>query len=412
MKNSNFIKESTGMASYKIIILGPRRSGKTVFLASMYRRLSIPGQFKIFLECDSSPIVINPTDGREMSPSQLLAERYANLANPNKDWEPGTVDVEKWHFTCKVQRPDLDFKDFTACNFTYLDYAGGDLVLQQNPELDRELQEADSLLGLLDGEKILSLLRNEGDGYTQITQDLGNMLPILMRKKNPVHFVISKWDLLHRDFSLEQVRDRLLEEEFFRDFVQNRIDGNSSVRLIPMSAVGMEFVKLEDGIMKKIPGKSLKPFQVEMPLACVLPDKVKFELEQVAKKKQELLNQQINYSSQVGFWDSLLEFAGTAIDWFRQSIVADLPLELRFTDEILKKFSAAARAGAQQTREQQENRIRELEYQRNKSLKSVTDEESALKYTIDVFLEMQAKLDYSFPDSLIKLPKNSSRLYN
>ncbi len=400
------------MPNYKIVILGPRRSGKTVFLASLYRRLSIPGQFKIFLECDTSPTVINPTDGREMSPRQLLAERYANLADPNKDWEPGTVDVERWHFTCKVQRPDLDFKDFTACDFTYLDYAGGDLVLQHNPELDLELQQADSLLGLLDGEKILSLMRNEGDGYTQITQDLGNMLPVLMRKKNPVHFVISKWDLLYDDkeCSLEKIRSRLLKEEFFRDFVQNRIDGNSSVRLIPMSAVGMEFVKLENGIMEKIPGKTLKPFQVEMPLACILPDKVKSELEQIAKRKQELLNQQINYSSQVGFWDSLLDITGTAIDWFRQFIVADLPPELRFTDQILKKFSEAARAGTQQTREQQENRIRELEHQRNESLKSVTDEETALKYAIDVFVELQAKLDDSFPASLINLPKNSNLL--
>jgi hypothetical protein len=398
------------MASYKIIILGPRRSGKTVFLASMYRRLSIPGQFKIFLECDTSSIVINPADGREMSPRQLLVERYANLADPYKDWEPGTVDIERWHFTCKVQKPDLDFKDFTACEFTYLDYAGGDLALRHNPELDRELEEADSLLGLLDGAKILSLMRDEGDGYTQITQDLGNILPILMRKKNPVHFVISKWDLLHGIFSLEQIRERLLEEENFRDFVQNRIDGSSSVRLIPVSAVGMEFVKLEDGIVKKIPGKSLKPFQVEMPLACVLPDKVKSELEQIAKRKHELLNQQINYSTEVGFWDSLLELYGTAIDWFRHSIVAELPSELRFTDDILTKFSAAAKAGAQETREQQENRIRELVHQRNKSLKSVMDEETALNYAIDVFLEMQTKLDYSFPASLIKLPKSSESL--
>jgi len=395
------------MPNYKIVILGPRRSGKTVFLASLYRRLSIPGQYKIFLDCDITSTVINPTDGREMSPRQLLAERYANLADPCKDWEPGTIDVEKWHFTCKVQRPDLEFKEFTACEFTYLDYAGGDVDARQNPELEHELQDANCLLGLLDGEKILSLMREEGDGYTQITKDFGNMLPTLTRKKDPVHFVISKWDILEGLFTLEEIRNRLLQEDFFRDFVQNRLDGNSSVRLIPVSAVGMEFVELEEGIMKKVPGKNLKPFQVEMPLACVLPDQVKDELKQIAKKKEELLNQQINDSNQVGFWDSLLELAGSAIDWFREFIVADLPEELRFTDEILKKFSESAKAGAQQTREQQENRIRELENQRNASLKTVTDEETALSYAIDVFLEIQSKLDYDFPASLIKLPKSN-----
>jgi hypothetical protein len=163
--------------------------------------------------------------------------------------------------------------------------------------------------------------------------------------------------------------------------------------------------------MKKIPGKALKPFQVEMPLACVLPDKVKDELMQIAAKKEELLKQHdISCTTQIGFWDSLLELTGSTIDWFQEVFMSDLPEELRFSKQILIKLSEAAKSGAQESREQQEKRIKDLENERVSSLRLVTDEETALNYAIDVFIEMQSNLDYYFPASLIKLPKTNSAI--
>jgi hypothetical protein len=40
--------------------------------------------------------------------------------------------------------------------------------------------------------------------------------------KKPIHFVISKWDTLVNEYSLEQLRDRLLEIEEFKNLIQAR----------------------------------------------------------------------------------------------------------------------------------------------------------------------------------------------
>jgi len=308
-----------------------------------------------------------------------------------------------------VQRPDLGFKNYTACQFTYVDFAGGNLTQQINEELEYEIKNAHCILGLLDGQKILYLMSNQDEGNELLYKDLGNMLPVMNKHTSPIHFIISKWDLLAKaNISLEQVRDRLLQDESFYNFVQNRLEGNVPVRLIPVSAVGMEFAELEeDGSMRKIPGKPLKPFKVEAPLACILPDKVKAELEQRIEKQKNMLKEQINYSTEVNFWDSVLEFIGGGVELFRQAIINQLPPELRFADELLKRLSQAAKAGAQLTREEQSKRIAELENQRNQSLKAVENEQSALQYAIDSFLEIQAQLDYDFPASELKLPKNN-----
>ncbi|MBW4445609.1 MAG: ATP-binding protein [Spirirestis rafaelensis WJT71-NPBG6] len=384
------------MTTYKIIIVGSRGAGKTLLLASMHHQLFQPGKYQIFLECDDKNTVTH-SDGRQMTPRQLLVERYAKLADPSKDFEPGTVDIEEWHFRCKVQ---IGFKEFTACDFLYLDYAGGDINKSNNPKLTQYLDEADILLPLLNGETILSLMRGEQDGYKNLLEDLGNMLPKMRTKVNPVHFVISKWDILEGEFSLQEVKDRLLEEETFSNFVKNRLRSNSSVRLIPVSAVGMEFAELQDGKMIKIPKGRLKPYQVEMPLACVLPDRVKSELQQIIDRKKNINNKPIDTSTEVGFWNSLLETVGNATEWFRQEIVPELPPEIRgLSNDILKKCVEAAKAGAQQTREQQEARIIKQKDDMEKSLQAVKDEETALAHAIDVFLAMQTQLDRDFPAS-------------
>jgi len=69
---------------------------------------------------------------------------------------------------------------------------------------------------------------------------------------------------------LAQILDRLSKVDIFQTF----IDGWQSytLRLIPVSSVGKNFVKEENGKTVKIPGAYVAPFQVEMPLACILPD--------------------------------------------------------------------------------------------------------------------------------------------
>ncbi|MBD1805337.1 GTPase domain-containing protein [Microcoleus sp. FACHB-SPT15] len=398
------------MNTYTVILVGPRSSGKTVFLASMYKRLSTPGvNFKFYLEADESSV----SDGNKTI-HQELVDRYNNLADPKQPWEPGTIDIEKWNFTCKIQKPN--FQTYEACRFTYVDFAGGDLTQRRNEELEQEIKKASCILVLLDGQKILYLMRNQDEG-NEIFRDLGKILPVVNKNedlKNPIHCVISKWDLLEKaEISLEKVRDKLLEDESFYNFVYNRIEGNSSVRLIPVSAVGKEFAELQpDGSMNKM-GKPLKPFLIEAPLACILPDKVQAVLTQKIEENKNLFeqnNQSIDDSTKIGFWDSVLDLFGGGVELFRKVIAADLPPEFRFTDSLLKKISEAAKAGAQQTREQEAQRIAELERQREVSLKAVQDEHSALNYAIESFLEIQARLDKAFPASMITIKDLPERL--
>jgi GTPase SAR1 family protein len=399
------------MRNYQIIILGPRSSGKTLLLASMYYQLSVPEKYNIYLLCDNTSTLTNPTDGTQMTPHKLLIERYTKLGDYSADWEPGTVDVEQWQFTCKVQRPDVDFETYTACRFTYLDYAGGDFDIDgHNDELETKLKGADSLLGLLDGEKILSMMQGKDGGLREINRDLANMMHYIMGQRHPVHFVISKWDLLEGMFSLESVRKRLLKVEPLRKFVKLRGEGNSIVRLIPVSAVGLNFAKLENGIMIKIPEANLKPFLVEMPLACVLPDKIQSELEQIQQRKQEIEEQEIDSTPRQNIKDLLFDIIGRGIDWFNENIVPELPPSLRVSSDILEMISEAAQARARQSRKEQESRIREFATKRAESLKAVENEETALNYALKVFVEMQTRLDYHFPASILDLPNSTESL--
>ncbi len=399
------------MRNYKIVVVGSKGSGKTLYLASMYNRLSAIGRYNVFLECDTNTIITD-SDGTQKTPRQLLAKRYANLADPSKDWDAGTVDVEKWAFTCKVkgtQSPSI----FSACEFTYLDYAGGDLDEQYNEELEKTIKDADCLLGLLDGAMILSVIRGESSGSIKLTQYLGNILPIMSRQTNPVQFIISKWDLFDGVHTLKEVKARLLQEDNFRDFIHNIKESQYrtiehkgkefpfSVRLIPVSSVGVGFAKLEDGKMIKNPGAILKPFQVEMPLACVLIDKIKDELQKVVLQEKEIESKKIDKLTMVEFWDSAAEFFGSIINLIRKPIVEKLPPEFRFTDDILKKIVEGAMSRAIQTREEQESKIRELERKRSESLKRVKDEGSSLEYAIDVFLELDEQLKRNFPDCIL-----------
>ncbi|MEM8719938.1 MAG: hypothetical protein AAGE84_11600 [Cyanobacteria bacterium P01_G01_bin.39] len=279
------------MKDYRVIMLGPSGSGKTVFLASMYKQLAIFGDSKFFLEVES---------GKNR---KRLNSLYMEIATGDT-WPQGTKrsKISKWKFICKVQTPNLDI--YPACQFTYIDYAGGlvtdELEEEDNDpvsaDFDDELKNADSFLGLLDGQKIYDLMSGGEGREIFLYKDLPNMLPILNKcsQQNPVHFVISKWDLLEKHYSIDMISERLLSITDFRNLVQNRIHAGSQVRLIPVSSIGSNFaIPQSDGSMKKVSGNLPEPFQVEMPVACVLPAKFRHELANLKNDKIEELSRKI-----------------------------------------------------------------------------------------------------------------------
>ena len=99
------------MKNYNIITLGPSGAGKTVFLASLFKALSIQGEHGFFLEVEDS------------TKQSLLNKTYTELVS-GETWPRGTRgEITEWAFTCCVKTKDLS--KHPACKFTYLDYAGG-----------------------------------------------------------------------------------------------------------------------------------------------------------------------------------------------------------------------------------------------------------------------------------------------
>jgi adenylate kinase family enzyme len=380
--------------TYKIIMLGPSGSGKTVFLASLFKRLYTQGELGFFLETDSEQ-------------RKKLNSIYTEIALDER-WPRGTRynEVSEWNFTCRVKTESLS--DFAACKFIYLDYSGTRITEvieeeQDDDEINAELEEqfcsADALLGLLDGEKLLSLFKGERSGKLWEFKDLPNMLSSMQRNGKPIHFVISKWDLLEGKHSLGEVRDRLLKIDEFKNIVEGRNRAGSPVRLIPVSSVGTGFAILQpDGEMKKT-GSSPKPERVEAPLACVLPDLLKTALEELIKERMQEEDIIVEVKPNLSFWDKVGQFLGDGLRKIKRS----LPSNVQLADDILETIIQYAEEPAQKKQEAAIKRTEDLRRQQVESLKKVYDEETALRHAVNCFMSIKNHLEAQFPESEIKL---------
>ncbi|MFB2879444.1 hypothetical protein [Floridanema aerugineum] len=388
------------MKTYKIITLGASGAGKTVFMASMFKALSIQGTHGFYLEVE------------DHNKRKLLNSIYTQVIKGDS-WPQGTKysEVSEWTFTCRVKTPSLD--DYPACQFTYFDYAGGRLTdVDEDEEFEGLVKQADAILGLLDGQKIHAWMTgsNELAADSFLNKDLPSILKLMLSCKVPIHFALSKWDLLENEFSLNQVLDRLCEIPKFEQLVRDRNKAGSPVRLIPVSSVGLSFVTpAPDGSMKKISGAIPRPFQVEVPLACVLPDHLTAWLNQVSQKREQLETKDkdpkqpniitmllnwaepvINTATEIGTKNLNLEGESSDPDTLNETIAKKLVSNLiKFAFQNIKK---AADERAKLTREQI-----------NESLKNVKDEETALTHAIENFLYIQHTLSQTYPQSEIIL---------
>ena len=379
------------MNNYSIIMLGPSGSGKTVFLSSLYKRLSTQSELGFFLQVDT------------VAKRKRLNNIYTQVAIEEK-WPPATRydQVSEWTFTCRVQNPsDLSIHD--ACSFTYLDYAGERITDETDDEdggveFDNRLKNADALLGLLDGQRLCSLMKDEKVGKVCAIKDLGNMIQEMQKMeglKKPVYFVISKWDIVEQSYSLEQIRERLLEIDEFKNLIKLRNQAKSTVRLIPVSAVGKGFaISQPDGSMKKT-GELPKPFQVEVPLACILTDKIKQQIEEILKKRESEQAKNTEVKPDIDFFDWLGQlFAGGL-----KTVQDFLPRKYQFADGVLKTLIDWAETPAIQKVAFAARRTEELRREQAESLIKVANEESALAHSVNCFVSIQNQLSYRFPAS-------------
>ncbi|MUG94132.1 hypothetical protein F7734_17750 [Scytonema sp. UIC 10036] len=381
----------TNMKTYKIITLGASGSGKTVFLASMFKALSTQGEHSFYLEVE------------DREKRKKLNEIYSKIITKDESWPKGTKysEVSEWTYICRVKTPTRN--DYPACQFTYFDYAGGRVtdINEEDTEFKNLVKQADTILGLLDGQKILAWMN--GDNRLAINsfdnQELLCILNWMQSCTVPIHFVISKWDLLQDKYSLKQIRDRLFSIPKFEQVVQSRNKAGSPIRLIPVSSVGSGFATLQpDGSMRKISGAAFQPFQVEVPLACVLPDGLKAKLVELAQQKKQLETQQIGKTN---IFSNFLGLAGqffvdTALGFALDALFPFLPPEFQFTKHIFDKVDNGIFSSINKNHK---NKLEVLGAEREKSLNLVKDEETALNHAFDSFLYIEQKLDRDFPES-------------
>lgn len=377
-------------------MLGPRGSGKTVYLASLYKKLSTQGELGFFLQVDSA------------EKRKRLKNIYTEVAIDEK-WPRATAfaEVLEWNFTCNVQNQNLSI--YSACEFTYLDYSGGRITeenIEEDVEFDKKLKEADALLGLLDGQKLCSYMRGEKLGKLWIIKELPNMLTIMQGNEKPIHFAISKWDIVKDNYTLDQIREKLLQIDEFRNIVRLHNQANSPVRLIPVSSVGMGFAEIQsDGSMKKT-GILPEPYQVEMPLACILPDMIQTTLEELMRKKEQEQNQEIKVEPNLSFWDKLKRFVGGGVKVIVQSVHDILPRKYQFAADLLEDMINVIddiERPIYEKIEASKRRAEELKIKKAESIQAVESEETALKHLVNCFLSIVNKLEITYPSSNLKL---------
>lgn len=259
----------------RVLVVGPSGSGKTVYLSSLFKRLQVQSSAAIFLECSQAQRI-------------ELMEIYRQVRD-REEWPASTrvYNGREYTFDCKTRR---NATNHSVLRIKYLDYAGellteatrDDAASRAQEELTERLVAADTVLCLLDGQYVRELLLGTDEGLDHFHHEMSMIFGLLQSAEKPVHFVITKWDLIAgyagtEADSLAAVQEALSGIEEFAHLVGNvAMAGNEyapAVRLLPVSSVGPDYATLEpDGRMRKHPGALPHPQYVEVPFLAILPD--------------------------------------------------------------------------------------------------------------------------------------------
>ena len=274
---------------FKILALGPSGCGKTVYLSSLFHTLNYETPERAFhLETDAQQRL-------------ALGRIYGAVNDTSQPFPAGTkvADARDFIFDC-VARDDEN-RRHPVLRMHYCEYAGE--LLEGEGEGDaleallERIQGADALLGMIDGHRMRQLLRGEPAGHRYFQHTLQPMFGFMQEASCPIHLVLTKWDLVREEDEPEGADDgyrldRAIEAIMRYPHVRSLVYVHSKeqiVRLIPVSAVGSDFVELDDeGKVAKRSDGELHPTNVDVPLCAVLPDlfkQIERSLDDAARKK-------------------------------------------------------------------------------------------------------------------------------
>ncbi len=315
------------MKPIKVLPLGVSGAGKSVYLASLYDKLAM-GSAEACFRLQASPTL-----------SMRLSAIFAAIKDPSRPWPPGTrggefVDVD---FDCVVDAKDASF---CLTKLLYLEFPGGILTGDiDNPEYFKRLEQTDAFLVLLDGAKVFRALMKDDRAHSDLENDLGVLLnPIQDRLRKPLHFVLTKWDVVQTRFTLAEVSQLLFSFPKFRRVVDNRASLGRGTRLIPVSAVGAGFCELDEaGEMKKRPGAHAAPYNVDVPISCLMFDLLDSLKQNLGEQQNKTFWRRLWYRI-VGSSALLASVSNAAIQW--------LPLPSGWS--VIKTFLALGTEGLQE----------------------------------------------------------------
>lgn len=373
------------MSTYNVVIFGPQGSGKTVYLASLYRRLSTPAELGYYL---SVPL----------PQSKTLNHLYTDLVT---GW-PRATGIERistWNFDVSVSNDTGAVH--RAVNIDYFDYAGSRATENQVAEIEAETEtmigKAHVLLGLLDGEKLHEELRFGKRDEVFWNVHVHELCVRMQRAQHKsVHFLVSKWDLFEdSDQSLQEVRSLLEGYPPFKNVVESRKRTGGITRLIPVSSVGYGYCQLQGDTMVKRAGGIPNPFQVEVPFACVLPDLIQTELKKAADAAEQravVLARPVYVK--LSFWESLKLSFGRVISKISEVTGLKDPI----IDWLIKTAPLAAERKKLAAEEQ--NRLHQQEA--DQLWKKVKDENSAVIFVLNSMANSVTMLERAYPSSRIE----------
>lgn len=272
-------------AALNVIALGVPGAGKTTYLAALNHALKS-----------------DPFEGTSVSLAQLahaaeLDRVHRQAADPSQGW-PASTDtghgLREFTFRIVVEVSRANWRNkiirnrYPVLSLTYIDYAGefipdADLFKEEAAEFDERLGAAHALLGIIDGHQLLKyMLRRGPDEEKAFLENLSRVVGRLKTAAQPVHFLITKWDLFEGLFTFAEVRDALLAtpaETGFATFIDRRTARRrlgktllGRVRLIPVSGYGGIAFLGEDVTVERNPNGRLSPQNVIVPLAAVVAD--------------------------------------------------------------------------------------------------------------------------------------------
>ena len=170
-----------------------------------------------------------------------------------------------------------------------------------------------------------------------------------------------------------------------------------------MSSVGFDFAVLnKDGHVIKKPNGILKPYQVEIPIAMVLTDKIKLVFLEAESRRREIERQvqAVKPVVNTSIWAALGRFVGGAI----RLINENLPDKFQYSQKVLEKIANLCEDSYNKSESEAIYNAQLEKKDLQKQLAFVNDEKSALDYAISSFISLEKKLDYNFPHSKMVFP--------